>query len=68
MQTVTGFVVLDRAGEFVAWSSDFGAAKKRCDSDDSPRASRVERCSDGAVMAFRSAKAKLHPFEEAVPA
>lgn len=70
MEVATGYVVLDRDGEFLAWSSDFGAAKACCDAEDTPDASRVDRCSDGAVVAFHYAKKKSRAerWDEAVPA
>ena len=46
----TGFVILDGAGEFLGWSACVVAAVRR--SREIPKADRVERCSDGALIAY----------------
>lgn len=45
----TGFIVVDRAGEFIAWAAHMEVAKRRCDDD--PNADRVETA-DGIALAF----------------
>ena len=56
MQANTGYLVLDRAGEFVAWAAHIEVAFSRMRGD--PLAHTVERCSDGVMMAFRQARKK----------
>lgn len=66
LTTLSGFVVLDREGEFLAWSATFEAAitvhRK------TKHASQVRRCSDDVVLMFRQSKQKAHRWEEPVPA
>ncbi len=47
---MTGFLVLDGAGEFLSWSACVVAAMRR--SREIPKAAKVERCSDGALIAY----------------
>ncbi len=47
---MSGFLVLDGAGEFLCWSACVVAAVQR--SREIPKAAKVERCSDGALIAY----------------
>ena len=47
---VTGFLILDGAGEFLSWSACPVAAVRR--SREIPQADRVIRCSDGELIAY----------------
>ncbi len=49
MTTTKGYVVLDKAGEFVAWAEHPEVAKRRLDADDTGH--HVLRCSDDALIA-----------------
>lgn len=47
---MTGFIIVDGAGDFLSWSACPVAAVRR--SREILRAARVVRCSDGAVIAY----------------
>jgi hypothetical protein len=65
MQAVTGHVILDKNGEFLAWAAHLEVAIARFRGD--PLAHRVERCSDGVAMYGRPRKKKPgERFDEAV--
>lgn len=71
MTTNQGYVLLDRAGEFLAWAAHLEVALLRSrDRDIVPHLGRIERCADGAVMSFRrqAKKAPGERWDEAVPA
>ena len=67
---VDGCVILDRAGEFVAWSSCIVAALRRYKAD--PLCDRIESCATGGVLAYKRRAARTkgwkHRFEESVAA
>lgn len=50
LDAVTGYLGLDRKGEFVFWCACIAAAKKRFDKERD--AQTIVRCSDGCLMAF----------------
>lgn len=66
LHAVSGFVVTDRNGEFLCWSACVLVALKRHRED--PRADRVTRCSDDAVMCYRRKRTKRSQFEAPEPA
>ncbi len=47
---MNGFVTVDSDGEFVSWAASVEVATMRL--RELPRAARVERCSDGALIAY----------------
>lgn len=67
---LNGFTIVDRDGGFVAWSACIVAALQRYKGD--PLCDRIERCSDGAVLAYKRRAARApgwkHRFEESVAA